>query len=342
MSKRFRAAILGYGRSGSTMHAGAYAANADAFDVVAVCDIDPERRKQASERFGCTVYNDYHAMLESEDLDIVSVVTRSDQHCAMACDCLNAGVNVLVTKPWAVNAEEGKRMVAVSRESGSRLFPWLPARWGTVFLRLQELVRAGAVGRVFTIRRAQSSFATRADWQSERRHGGGYLLNWGPHIVDPAILLGDAPVRTVYGSLKQTINPGDAEDVFLAVIELANDVSVVAEYTISTEDLPNWFIQGDRGTIVVTNDRHIRVSKKTPSRPDDPTVYATMKAGEQAVDEEDVAGAIYGDEKAIYAELADALRNQSDYPVPPEDALALSQVFDAVRTSHDEKRVVAM
>ena len=40
------------------------------------------------------VYTDYHAMLAGEDLDLVSVITRSDQHCQMACDCLAAGVNV--------------------------------------------------------------------------------------------------------------------------------------------------------------------------------------------------------------------------------------------------------
>ena len=106
---KIRTAILGYGRSGSTMHAGAIEEN-DGFDMVAVCDIDLERQKQAAERFGCKIYDDYHRMLESEQLDLVCVITRSDQHCEMACDCLAAGVNVLVTKPWAVNEAEARRI----------------------------------------------------------------------------------------------------------------------------------------------------------------------------------------------------------------------------------------
>ena len=76
--KRIRTAILGYGRNGSSMHAGAIEAN-DPFDLVAVCDIHPERRKQAAERFSCETYDDYRAMLAKEELDLVSIVTRTDQ-----------------------------------------------------------------------------------------------------------------------------------------------------------------------------------------------------------------------------------------------------------------------
>ena len=80
-----RTAILGYGRSGSSMHAGAIERN-DPFEMVAVCDIDPKRQNEAAERFGCAVYHDYHEMLAKERLALVSIVTRSEQHCQMTCD----------------------------------------------------------------------------------------------------------------------------------------------------------------------------------------------------------------------------------------------------------------
>jgi len=128
--KKIRTAILGYGRSGSTLHAGPIE-KLDEFEMTAVCDIDPERQKQASGRFGCQIYSDYHKMLQNEELDLVCIITRSDQHCRMSCDCLKAGVNVLVTKPWAANGREAERMVSAANKSGKKLLPWLPARWGT-------------------------------------------------------------------------------------------------------------------------------------------------------------------------------------------------------------------
>ena len=335
-----RTAILGYGRSGSSMHAGAIAQN-DAFEMVAVCDIDPERQQQAAERFGCTIYDDYHRMLESEHLDLVSIVTRSDQHCPMTCDCLAAGVNVLVTKPWAVNEVEARRMVASAEASGKLLLPWLPARWSRDLRRLQQVLAEKVIGNVFLVRRAVCSFGTRSDWQTEKRYGGGYLLNWGPHIVDPPVVLMGSPVRSVYGRMKQTINPGDVEDLFLAVMNLADGTVVQVEYTIAVEDLPNWFIQGDRGTIVVRG-RDLKIYRNVPDRPDDPTQFTTMKSSEEETIEETLEGPLYGDENEIYAEVARAIRGEKAFPVAPADALELSRILDAIRTASEENRVVIL
>lgn len=333
-----RAAILGYGRSGSTMHAGALEQN-DAFEVVAVCDIDPERRTQAAERFGCAVYDDHGRMLREECLDLVCVITRSDQHCEMTCDCLSAGVNVLVTKPWATCETEARRMIETAEVSGMRLLPWLPARWGCDLKRLRQLMAERIIGDVFLIRRAVCSFATRNDWQTERRYGGGYLLNWGPHIVDPPVVLMGSPVQSVYGRMKQTINPGDVEDLFFAMMTLANGTVVQAEYTVSVENMPNWLLQGTRGTIVI-RDRELKVYKNTPRQPGDPTDHDTMGAADEGVLEETLEGIVYGDEHEVYVEIARAMREEQDFPVKPSDALALSQVLDAIRTASEEDRVV--
>lgn len=335
---KIRTAILGYGRSGSTMHAGAIEQN-DAFEMVAVCDTDAERQKQAAERFGCAIYDDYHRMLEKEQLDLISIITRSDQHSPMTCDCLTAGVHVLVTKPWAVNADEARHMIAAAEASGKLLLPWLPARWGCVLRRLQQLVAEKAIGNIFLIRHAVCSFATRCDWQTERRLGGGYLLNWGPHLVDPPVVLMGSPVQSVYGRMKQTINPGDAEDLFLAVMTLTDGTIVQAEYTIAVEDLPSWFIQGDRGTIVVRG-QNMTIHRNIPDRPDDPTQFGTMKSVEAETIQEKIEGVLYGDEHRIYEQIAQAVRGEQKFPVQPADALELSRVLDAIRTASEENCVV--
>jgi scyllo-inositol 2-dehydrogenase (NADP+) len=339
-SMTIRTAIIGYGRNGSTMHAGPIEKNGE-FEMTAVCDIDPERRRQAAERFRCPVFEDYREMLRGVKADLVVIVTRNDQHAAMACDGLRAGAHVLVTKPWAINVDEARRMVATARETGRLLLPWLPARWGCDLIRLRELIRAGAVGKVFAVRRTVCSFATRRDWQTEKKCGGGYVLNWGPHIVDPPVVLLGGKVKSVFGRLKQVINPGDVEDLFLAVLTLEDGTLVQAEYTISAEPFPNWVIQGDRGTIVM-NGRQLKVVKQAPAQPVDPTRFGGMQAASAETTEEKVEGALYGDEQAIYKEIAAAVRGEAPYPVTPADALELSRVLDAIKVSAAENRVVVL
>lgn len=335
-----RTAIIGYGRNGSSMHAGPIERN-QGFTMAAVCDIDADRRQQATDRFKCPVYEDYTEMLRKEAVDLAVVVTRNHQHAAMACNCLRAGVDVLVTKPWAVNVNEAERMVAVARETGRRLLPWLPARWGCDLLRLRELLRSGAVGNVFAVRRVVSSFGTRCDWQTERRCGGGYLLNWGAHIVDPPVVLLGGKVRSVFGRVRQVINPGDVEDLFLGVLTLEDGTLVQVEYTISVEPFPSWFIQGDRGTIIVQG-RQLKLLRQTPAQPSDPTRFSTMQSAPAEITEETLDGAPYGDEDAIYREIGAALRGEQAYPVTPADALAVSRVLEAISISSTENRIVTL
>jgi predicted dehydrogenase len=335
-----RTAIIGYGRNGSTMHAGPVE-RSDSFEMTAVCDIDAARRQHASERFGCPVYQDYHQMLRTEELYLVCVVTRNDQHAAMACDCLKAGVNVLVTKPWAANVSEAEQMIAVARDTGSKLLPWLPARWGCELRRLKQLVDEGAIGDVFLVRRSVSSFGTRCDWQTESRHAGGYLLNWGAHIVDPPMVLVGGKARSVFAQMRQTINPGDVEDLFLAIVTLDTGTIVQSEYTVSAEQLPGWVVQGTGGTIVVQG-KNLKLHKSTPSNPADPTQYTRMEAQADVVTEEILEGFQYGDEHEIYVEIAAALRGEGDIPVSLEDALEVSRVLEAIRVSDRENRVVAL
>lgn len=309
------------------------------FRVVAVCDTNPHQRHMASDRFGCSVYGDHREMLDAEHLDLVCIITRTDQHCPMTCDCLRAGTNVLVTKPWAADADEARLMIATAEAAGRQLFPWLPARWGCILRRLQELIQRRAVGEVFLVRRTAGSFATRSDWQTRRVYGGGYLLNWGPHIVDPPMVLMQSPVESVYGRLKQTINPGDAEDLFFAVLNLANGCLIQVEYTVTNEPLPDWIIQGDRGTIVVIGNE-LTMRQGTPSTPDDPTDYARMAQASSKTLREHVPGNIYGNEDDVYDAVARALCGEQPFPVTTSDALELSIVLDAIRKSDRRNQVI--
>ena len=337
LAPRIRTAILGYGRSGSTLHADPLERLDADFQVSAVCDIEAEARAKAGLRFGCAVYDDYRAMLARERLDLVVVVTRSDQHCAMTCDCLAAGVDVLVTKPWALDEAEARRMIDAARASGRRLMPWLPARWGCDLLRLKEIVASGAVGKVHLVRRTELTLGTRSDWQTQSRHGGGYLLNWGPHLVDQPVQLLGTRVRSVWGNMKQLINPGDAEDQFTAVLTMDDGALVMSEFGVGAAVLPTWVVQGDRGTIVV-RDMALEVHRAAGRDGVGPGEFRSDPG--IVVEQEDLCGSHmvtmanrYGDAMVIYPHIARALRGEERYAVSVESALELTRVLDAVRRS---------
>jgi predicted dehydrogenase/sugar phosphate isomerase/epimerase len=337
-SHKIKTAIIGYGRNGEAMH-GQAVYDSERFDMVAVADIDPVACDKAVEKFKCRTYDDYNKMLREEDLDLVSIVTRSDQHCEMVCDCMAADVNTLITKPWCLNSSEAEKMIEASSRSTKKLLPWLPARWGADFLRLKEVIADGTIGRIFRIYRSEYSFATRNDWQTEKQYGGGYLLNWGPHIIEPPILLAESKVKDIYGVLNRVINPGDVEDLFSGTITLENGVVIQAEYNINAaKKLPRWIVQGDKGTIVVDGTT-MTIYSGEPSAPLDPTQKEYMSSSEIKITTEELTGSIYGDTNDIYQVIACAVNGEQDYPVKLESALYLTRIFDAVRQSAKERNV---
>lgn len=342
--KPLRTAILGYGRSGSTLHADPIEA-LDAFSMSAVCDIDPKARAKAGERFGCALYKDYHEMIEREPLDLIVIVTRTDQHAEMVCDCLRAGHHVLITKPWAVNEREARRMAATARRTGKLLLPWLPARWGTDFIKLRELIRSGIIGKVNEIRRTEYSFSIRHDWQTRSKFGGGLLLNWGPHMIDPPVLLAGGRVKSVFGKLRQAINPGDVEDNIMSVITMENGITVISEHkTLSMGSYPNWLIQGTKGTIIL-RETQVEIHKMSLPSKVDARAYGNSLVREIIHDNAEGPNRItienrYGDAKVIYPAIADAVRGIRKYPVTLDSAVYLSRILDAVRRSSEREQVV--
>lgn len=324
-----RTAILGYGRNGSTMHAGPLERYSD-FDVAAVCDIDPQARASAGARFGCPVFDDYHAMLAQIRPEFTVIVTRSHQHAQMAIDCLKAGSDVLVTKPWATNAFDAQRMIAVSEATGRKLLPWLPARCGADLRAIKRVIARGDIGRMFEIRRSECTFGLRNDWQTLSRCGGGYLLNWGPHLVDQPLQLTGAPVTRVYGNLRQIINPGDVEDNLRVICHTEDGMTVVSEFLIAAGDYPTWVIQGDRGTIYVHGDSMTVHRVQLPDVIDANDYRSSIT---QTSTTEQINGNRFGDEYEIYPIIARALRGEASYFATPQSALTLSRILDAARLS---------
>lgn len=267
-------------------------------------------------------------LTQSSDLDIAVVVTRTDTHCQIVQDCLNAGLHTVVTKPWAMNRKEADLMLDAQERSGKTIFPWMPMSWSPEFTQVKELIDTGGIGEVFLIRRHITHFWERSDWQTQTKYGGGYLLNWGMHIVQPILDLVSSPAIRVFGQMLQTINPGDAEDNFLSIIEFQNGTRGIAEFTQGIEGLPSFMVQGTRG-MLLSDGESLTLLSKDPSA-DEPAVRTNFP----------ITGKIFGDESEIYKDIARCIRSGKPMRANTRHSLYGTLVLDAIRKSHQTRQTV--
>jgi scyllo-inositol 2-dehydrogenase (NADP+) len=333
-----KTAIIGYGRTAVIHHTATLKKHPE-FEVVGVYDIEPEAMQNAVEQFGCKTYHSYQEFVHSPDFEFAIVLTFSHTHAAIAVDLLNAGKNVLVTKPWAMTLDEADELTTIATRNNRKVIPFLPLHWGCDLAKIREVIASGAIGKVFQIVRSQNTFGKRVDWQTIKSYGGGYLNNWGPHLFGQAIDVLGERVKEIYAVKRQVINPGDTEDMFYAVMTTESGVLLNIEHNIATENLPHWVVRGNKGTIYVTNDE---MDIHTVTHPEviDPKAYRCDTEVQKT--HLTLEGRRFGDPYIIYSHLAEVLHGKTPYAVPLADARHLTEVMVATHESADKGIIVRL
>src|SRR5436190_6896885 len=149
MTRPLRVALLGYGLAGSVFHAPFIAASAD-LELAAITTRDPERRRKAEETYpGVVVLDGSEDVFElSPGVDLVVVATPNTLHMPHALAALDAGLPVVVDKPLAPTAEEGRRLIGAARDRGLMLTVFQNRRWDGDFLTVRKLIEEGELGDV--------------------------------------------------------------------------------------------------------------------------------------------------------------------------------------------------
>ena len=109
-----RTAVIGVGYLGR-FHAQKYAVLPDSA-LVAVVDASAGARDKVAAEVGCRAVADYREILG--EVDAVSIATPTPAHFAIAKECLERGVHVLVEKPITETPEEARALIATAARHG--------------------------------------------------------------------------------------------------------------------------------------------------------------------------------------------------------------------------------
>ncbi|MFY1588251.1 Gfo/Idh/MocA family protein [Micromonospora sp. WMMD734] len=147
-------------------------------------------------RYGADRAHGSWAELAADDgLDAIYVATPHAAHHEAARICLEAGRAVLLEKPFTLDLATSTELVELARARGVFLMEAMWMRCNPLILRLVELVRAGAIGEVTSVR---ADFGVAGPFPPEHRMrnpalGGGALLDLGVYPVSLAHLLLGVP-----------------------------------------------------------------------------------------------------------------------------------------------------
>ena len=350
MSERLRIGIVGCGGIANGKHLPSLKAINRA-DIVAFCDLIPERAEKACAEYGAEgakTYTDYHRLLEDKSIDVVYVLTPNRMHAQVSIDALNAGKHVMCEKPMAKTAADARAMVEAAKKSGKKLTIGYQHRQKAESQYVKACIERGDLGEIYYAKAYAIRRRGTPNWGvflNEYEQGGGPLIDIGTHSLDLTLyLMNNYRPRMVVGTTyKKVENP-----------EMGNPWGGWPEGANTMEDAAFGFIVMENGATI--NLEATWALNTIEPIPEGSTQLCGSKAGAQIKGGVSINKAEFGrlieirpdmsaggvafydgvkETPAITEQMRwlDAIENDTDPVVLPEQACVVSEILEAIYKS---------
>ncbi len=150
----------------------------DETELLAVCDINPERAKAVAEQFDVDAYTDSRKLLKRRDIEAVAICTWSTKLAFEALRALKAGKHVLLEKPMARTTREARRILELARTKERILMVGFLMRFIPGVQRIREAVKKQEIGSIVC------ATARRVSQWPERIGDVGVIKDLAIHDID--------------------------------------------------------------------------------------------------------------------------------------------------------------
>lgn len=223
MAAAVKVGIIGSGFV-ADIHAHAFRQYVPGAEVVAVASPTPGKAASfARERGIPNAYEDYRALLERKDIQLVTLALPNDLHCQAVLDAAAVGKHIVVEKPLCRTLDEADRMIDACRRAGVLLMYAEELLFAPKYVRAKKLADEGALGEPFLVKQWEEHNGPHMPWFWDvNRSGGGVLLDMGCHSIEYARwVFGKPKVKSVSATLGTFVHSDRTrgEDHSIVVVE---------------------------------------------------------------------------------------------------------------------------
>jgi predicted dehydrogenase len=226
-------------------------------EVIAIASRDLDRARDFAAQHSIPLaFGSYAELVARDDIDLVYCALPPSAHLQWCGAALQSGKHVLVEKPFANNAQDAARLVAIAQAAGRHIIEGFHYRYHPLFARALAALQSGDIGR---IRHIEAVFnAALPDTPGELRYiealGGGALMDLGCYCMHwIRTVAGDEP--TIVSASARCGSPGVDLDI---EAELAFTSGPTATLKCSMQPADGLLhrrlrVQGDKGVLEIEN-----------------------------------------------------------------------------------------
>lgn len=296
-------------------------------EVVAIASRHPDRAATAAARLGIPAsYGTYEDLLGAGDIDAVYIPLPNNLHAEWTIKAAATGKHVLCEKPLALTTAQAEEMARACRAAGVKLAEAFMYRHHPSWVETRRLIREGAIGDLQAV---QSWFGYFNDDPNNIRNrmenGGGALMDVGCYNINLSRMLFEAEPERVQAAVRRDPVMG-IDTLTSALLEFPGGGQATFTCSTRTEDDQRVHIVGTAGRIEIAIPFNI---------PPDRDAKVFLTAGENPPPDPATQTLVFppADQYTIQAELfAQAVLDDTEVPVPIEDAIANLRVIETILT----------
>jgi UDP-N-acetyl-2-amino-2-deoxyglucuronate dehydrogenase len=224
--------------------------------LIGICGIDRKKVIGLSQKYNCKAYSECKELLNSSEIDIVTIATPSGAHMEPAIDAARHGKHVICEKPLEISLERIDMMIEAHEKAGTKLGGIFNYRFHDSLKYVKSAIDSGRFGRITCASvyvpwwRSEAYYT--GSWHGTKKlDGGGALMNQAIHMVDILqFLMG--PVESLQAYTATLAHKIEVEDTATCILRFRSGALGMIYGT--TASFPGQFrrleITGTGGTVV--------------------------------------------------------------------------------------------
>ena len=187
MSSKIKFAVVGCGHIGKR-HAEMIDRNEDT-ELTAIVDIKSKEELDI-EKYQVPFFHSLEALLEADlKPDVINIATPNGLHASQALQCLEAGVHVVIEKPFALNTTDADVVIAKAKQVNKNVFVVAQNRYSPPVIWLKEILESKKLGKIFLVQvncfwNRDERYYKPGSWHGTQNMDGGTLFTQFSHFID--------------------------------------------------------------------------------------------------------------------------------------------------------------
>jgi scyllo-inositol 2-dehydrogenase (NADP+) len=341
--------LIGFGLAGRSFHAPVIRA-VPGLRLAAI--LERSGSEAAAQYPDVPIVRTLDELLAVPEIRLVVIATPNDSHYPIARQCLAAGRDVLVDKPFTTTLEEAIALVNFANKQGRLITVYQNRRYDGDFQAIVQLVASATLGRIVRFESNYDRFRPQlrpGAWRERSSPGSGIFFDLAPHLMDHALLLFGLP-EALTADIRIEREGAVADDAFDLAFHYPHGLRADLRSSIlAAVTRPRFLLYGTQGAFVKqsfdpqeNNLRrgYIPTDAAWGAEPEENWGLLTLSEN-GGLTQRRVPSAKC-DYRDFYANLRDAMLGKAKLAVSPEWALDVMRLLELARHSSKERRTVSV